>query len=211
MATNKVNRAGNRIPELPPGKLMGRATGNALIRFRNALLNLRFEVGDQSAIEFSDQNAMLTLDRNLLRSAVGSAIAMYELQSVQANWLTCRSLTIAANGARTVGGEDILVAKQFKLRQSITSEVIDGLTVNYTYADSDFANQVIRTAVVADDSGVQEQQIVVPRWIMGDIIFAATLEHTGVYNGAVELTVLALEDGRAWTQYQFYTGQNPPE
>jgi hypothetical protein len=112
---------------------------------------------------------------------------MYRLKSIQSEYLTCRTW----NGT-TEGGTDIYVAKNHKLRCSIASAVIDGVTVTYTYP---LADNVSRTATITTTS---EDQVIVPRYLVNDLIFAVeSSSGTGVSGKTlIDLNV----DGRAWAK-----------
>jgi len=116
----------------------------------------------------------------------GGGVAMYRLKSVQGDYLTCRTWD-----GTTEGGTDVFIAKNYKLRNSITSQVIDGVTVNYTYTTT-----VERDATIGANT---ETQIIVPRYLSDDLIFAIYSETTGVEKDDDELTLLDINaDARAW-------------
>lgn len=111
-------------------------------------------------------------------------VQMLRLKSIQADYLTCRTWD-----GTTEGSTDILVAKSYKLRNSIVSAVIDGVTVTYAYPDT-----VTRTATI---SGSNETQVIVPRYLVNDLILGMTVGYTGV----TAVTVIDLNlDGRAWSR-----------
>jgi hypothetical protein len=59
--------------------------------------------------------------------ATSGQLQMYRLKSVQGDYITCRTWD-----GTTEGGSDVYLAKPHKLRNSITSQTIDGVTVDYT-------------------------------------------------------------------------------
>lgn len=98
--------------------------------------------------------------------------------------------------ATSAGGGSVNIAKNPKLRTSITSQVIDGVTWNYTYTSS-----VQRSA----SNGTRTYyQRVSERYIIGDIIYAdQPAGGTGVTISGIPLVWLDTNrDGRAWTQRQ---------
>src|SRR6266496_2072758 len=75
------------------------------------------------------------------RAQSGSEVGMYQLMSVEADWLVCRTLSIDEEATRTVGETDIYIAKPFKLRNQIVSETffegtVDEEIVEYEYTTS---------------------------------------------------------------------------
>ena len=90
------------------------------------------------------------------------------------------------------GPSDIYVAKVHKLRHSITSEVIEGVTYAYTYETGPDSLNKYRVAKV---SGVEvERCVVTPEWIVNDLIYAIGC-NTYVSTAG---SLLMLGDGRAW-------------
>ena len=116
--------------------------------------------------------------------AAVAPVQMLRLKSIQADYLTCRTWD-----GTTEGSTDILVAKSYKLRNAIVSAVIDGVTVTYAYPDT-----VTRTATI---SGSNETQVIVPRYLVNDLILGMTVGYTGV----TSVTIIDLNlDGRAWSR-----------
>lgn len=140
-------------------------------------------------------------------------VQLFQLMSVEADYLVCRDLSIAEDGSRTTGDIDIFIAKDPKLRNSVTSEWIDG--VEYTYAYE--ANFTERTSSTTGED--DEIQVVVPYYIPyddtdeeniidGDLIFAVETTGTGVWRTVnsgdpdeykEEITLLELSS-RAWAK-----------
>lgn len=123
----------------------------------------------------------------------GISAKRLRFKSSRANYIICRTWD-----GTTEGTTDIKVAKPAKLRNSITSEVLDGTTITYTYTTTGSAAYVERTASGASS----ETQRIVPRYILNDEIWAI-----GVPVGANDdtsptpqpLTILDLNiDARAW-------------
>ena len=122
--------------------------------------------------------------------AGGVSVSRYRFKSMSADYMICHTW----NGT-TEGTEDVKIAKSSKLRFSITDETVDGLAITYSsYSTS--AQTRIATA-----TGITETQIIVPRFLVDDIIFVVTTS-TGVFKDVppVEITLLDLNiDGRAWS------------
>lgn len=93
---------------------------------------------------------------------VGAAglIQQFEVKSVEADYLTCRTVTSAG-----VGTVDVPVAKPYLLRNAIVSRTVSGAVITYTYT-----NTQERVATKTPDT---ETQVVVPRYEATDRIFAA--------------------------------------
>ena len=151
-------------------------------------------IGSISVTEFDSSPAVSPCSEikfpNGTVTDMGSGVAginltsMMRVKSIQADFITCRTWD-----GSTEGSTDIYVAKSFKLRNSITSAVIDGVTVTYTYPDT-----VTRTATIA---GSDETQVIVPRFLVNDLLLAMIAGYTGV--SSVTLIDLNL-DGRAWSR-----------
>lgn len=132
--------------------------------------------------------AVLSIVRNLSDNGqlagVGVRVQRFQLVSVGTDHLVCRLL----DGA-TVGTEDVLVAKPYLLRASITAR--GGLT--YSYSSS--------TARTADDGSSTEDQVVTPAYVAGDEIIATLVRGgTGVTVAGVPLLWREINEGRAWAQ-----------
>jgi len=135
-------------------------------------------------------------------------VELFQLMSIQEDYLTCRPVNVARDLTREVDDGDVYIAKEPKLRNSVTQEIIDGLTIDYTY-DPDFTTRTA-SAEGMDD----ETQVVVPHWLVheeyvnaGDLIFAVRTTGTGVWRlipdsdpeAYEELTLLELSS-RAWAK-----------
>ena len=191
------------IEPLEPGSnrtLLSAATANELIWALNALLNLEVKRGSKDMFHVADGNAVLELKRSAAdgTEATGTAsVAMFLLKSVQGDYLTCRTW----DGVNE-GSTDVYIAKDPRLRNSVTSEVLDGVTVSYSYTST-----TIRVASWTIDSVADEEiQHVVPHYLpdtdpeAGEVIFAVQTAHTGVTVGEVELIWLEMSNGKAWAR-----------
>jgi hypothetical protein len=180
-------RAGNRIPDLPKkNSLLRGVRAQRVLDVCNGIQNLILYGG---TFAINKRNASLRLTNG---GAGGSAsVGAYLLQSHHDDYLTCQTTTDGV----TPGGIDIYIAKSSKIRFSIASEVIDGNTV--TYSSYSTANQTRH----ADDGTNSEDQIINPRFLTGDIIYAITAP-TFVTVSSAALTLLDMNiDGREWTSF----------
>jgi hypothetical protein len=122
-------------------------------------------------------------------SDIGSTVQQFRFKSINSDYLTCRTYD-AITGE---GGIDIYIAKPFKLRNP-ASEVIDGVTVSY----SSYSGQ---TRLASDGVNPDETQVINPRYLVDDLIYAVTVDHTGVTVSSVELVLIDINtDGRAWAK-----------
>jgi hypothetical protein len=156
------------------------------------------------------------LDGNIFWIQWGGAIGdtMYQVSStslpVNGDWFLARKIiAIATNGTRTVDTVDVVIAKPFKLRHSITSASFDGVTVNYTY--SSLSGNLDGIRVATPTGGTAENELVIPRWLVSDIVFATIptngtgVYYTGTLNGVSETNMPVIlqdinTDGRAWAK-----------
>jgi hypothetical protein len=114
-----------------------------------------------------------------------SSVKMHRVYSFQPDYLVCREW----DGV-TLGSADVLIAKPPILR-NVSSATIDGTTVTYTYD----ASTLIRSASVVGFT--PETHVIVPRYKVGDIIFAGqSVNGTNTNATLVDLNV----DGRAWAR-----------
>lgn len=122
----------------------------------------------------------------------GGGAERFRVKSVQGDYVTCRTWD-----GTTEGGTDIKIAKPPKLRHSVTSESIEGVTISYSYSTRSNNNDGQRTASA---SGASQTEIIMPVYITNDVIFATKpLRGTGVSVSGTPLEYLDLNvDGRAW-------------
>ena len=111
----------------------------------------------------------------------------FRIKSVQGDYLTCRTW----NGV-VEGGNDVLVAKNYLLRNSIVSRG----GISYTYTST--------TERTANDGADTENQVVVPSYVVNDEIFAIPFQKggTGAENpsGGYVNYLDINSDGRAWAK-----------
>jgi hypothetical protein len=168
---------------------------NKLLRF---VVSLRLQPGRGYKVRHTTSGTILDIEG--LGGSVGPQLKVkqFRVTDIKGDYLVCREW----NGT-TEGGTDINIAKPYKLRNSITSEKIDGLTINYSYAPS----FVSRTASATGYTS--ETHIVNPPWLKknvadgfgGDIVYAVKSDNgTGVAVGGVAVEYVAVDDGRAWAK-----------
>jgi hypothetical protein len=101
------------------------------------------------------------------------------------------------NGTASTGPA-VKIAKQYKIRTSITTQTINGIVHTYTYttAVSDGVTRYTRTDTSFD---VIEIQTVNPPFLLTDIIYAVGFSTTAPPD-LVAATLIMLDDGRAWAR-----------
>lgn len=128
----------------------------------------------------------------------GASARMYRLKSVQADYVTCRTYTWNSTTSLYEDGDtDVYIAKQFKLRNSIAFEIIEGQRYDYSYFVGPDTLNVVRNALISGD--LVETCMVTPEWLANDLIFALGC-NSGVRVGNSEIPLIMLDDGRAWAR-----------
>jgi hypothetical protein len=162
-----------------------------LNRFRAAATANRLLSGPGYKVRETAQGTTLDIEKG----AGGSKIQTFKYKSMQGDYLVCRSWD-----GTTEGASDVYVGKATKLRHSITSETIDGTA--YAYSAYSLTAQ---TRVSTPAGGAAENQIVVPRYLANDIIYAMAgrtfLAAVGTPPNTTQITLMDLNiDGRAWSE-----------
>lgn len=119
-----------------------------------------------------------------------SKLKRYRLKSVQGDYLTCRTWD-----GTTEGSTEVLIAKEYKHRNSLTAENIGGSAVTYTYAadPSDTTGMnVIRTTHLGFTT---ERAHIIPFWVLNEELNAIPAD-TGVLDADSNLITLRI-DGRS--------------
>ena len=98
------------------------------------------------------------------------------------------------DGTRT-SGSLIKLAKPYPIRTSITSEVIGGVTHNYTYATSGGIYTRTDTA-----GSVVETQTINPPFLSDSVIYGISGFTTTAPASLTSVTYLMLPDGRSWAR-----------
>ena len=182
------------LPEFRAGKegpsIFSSGTMNIFSRVLRALTNPRIVWGEKDDAQITDGNFLITLSRS---SANESALAkMYLLKSVQDDYVTAHSWD-----GTTEGATNILIAKEYKIQCSLEGETIFGLTHTYTYDDGPDANNVQRTN---DDGTNSETEIVVPPWVVDEVIFAIPAQTDVLDLDGVPLKLLLIRSSE-WCKY----------
>lgn len=117
---------------------------------------------------------------------------MYRIKSVQSDYVTARSWDGAADGS-----DDVLIAKEPRIRNSVASETIYGVAHTFTYSiGSDSLNKVRHHV-----SGPEAQdEILVPPWLSNEVVFAIESE-TGVLDGEGNKVPLLMLRSAQWAKF----------
>lgn len=119
-------------------------------------------------------------------------VSMFRVKEVSREFIICKTWDGEEDGE-----DDVLIAKPFKLRNSNTSADIGLTRITYVYNET---NPQQRTASTNVDS---EIQIVIPRFLLNDVIYATVCKgnNSGVKNVDVPIKWLDINaDGRAWAR-----------
>jgi hypothetical protein len=116
----------------------------------------------------------------------GTSVEMFVLMSVEDDYLVCREWDGVA-----AGSDDVLVAKQYKHRCSVSGERVmgfDWIYAHYDDPDDTSGNNVIRRATKLGPNSTEEWRIV-PPWVTSwtdDAIPEAPVFHPGEIIYAIE-------------------------
>lgn len=123
------------------------------------------------------------------RGGGSAGLKLHRFKSMGTDHLVCRTWD-----GTTEGSTDIKIAKPDKLRFSITAATID--TVALAYSDYDTSAQTRS----ASDGTSSETQVITPRYLVNDLIWAMTCTTLVTVTGTV-LTLLDLNiSARAWAR-----------
>jgi len=172
--------------EVTPYRRGGRKLGHAF-KLLTALAKVRLVPETYGRVEKAAAGFVIRLDP----AAIGgggtpgtAVVSKFTFQSSQSDYITCH------DGV----GADVYIAKPAKLRGSVTSETIDGTTISYGTFSGDYTERTASAAGYTD-----EVQAIVPRFLVNDVIYAATVDGgTGV--GSAPTYVDLNVDGRAWAK-----------
>lgn len=94
------------------------------------------------------------------------------------------------------------VAKVALLRCSMASRTIDGVVINYSYDEAVGSPTRYQMRIASSANQANEVQVVVPRWIAGDEIWAlknpTVLFQTLDGTTTVDVSYIQLDETRAW-------------
>lgn len=174
--------AGMTIPPLPKSGLLNRLQGGVLLALARAFVNVSITRGDSDSFFISNRKVIIQLKRSVSGSAPpanptlrfkikgdtldggGNPLAGNPIMA--GNSFTCRTWD-----GTTLGAIDTPVAKNWLLRNSITTRGADGTTWNYSYVSF-----VQRTATASGRD--VETQYVDPHYNAGDEIYATDMSNT---------------------------------
>jgi hypothetical protein len=175
-----------------PGRLSG---SNALVGWLNRLVEwLRSDrlvsvVGGK--LQQTTSGRVLTIDKQA--GGTGVEIVRLLVKEIKDDYLVCHSWD-----GTTEGTDPVYVAKNPKLRNSVTEETLDGVDYEYTYTTTGTQAFVERVSVKTTDNS-SETQRVVPRFILDDEIFAIDAQTSIQTEAAEDITLIDLNlDARAW-------------
>jgi hypothetical protein len=166
--TTNDNRASAWMRRLQQGVRANQLTSSGRVKVRRGTLGLSLDVPGS-----------------------GGPISTWRFKEMSTDYIICRSWD-----GTTEGSTDVKIAKAPELRFSITSEVIDGDTVNYDGYDLDAQTRN------ASDGTTTETQVIVPRYLPDvTIIFACRANSLGKDDDDNPIGLLDLNvAGRAWAK-----------
>ena len=184
------------LPEFRAGKegpsIFSAGTMNIMSRALKALTNPHVSWGEKDDAQITDGNFNITLSR---ASVMGGAIGLqFVLKSVQGDYVTAH-----AWDGFTEFSDNILIAKEYKARCSLTGETIFGVEHAYTYANGPDSLNVLRTN---NDGTHSETEIIVPPWTLNERLYATQVV-TDVPNTVAGGLIKLLMVGRSaqWAKY----------
>lgn len=173
---------------------------NRMVRVLNALLNARVVNGPSNAVIWADGNVVFQIGGGSAYSSPGST---GDGDPGDPGLSNCKPYTLTAHmgdylvATDPATSESVKIAKLPKLRFSVASEVIDGVTHNYSAHDNLEQTRLNVWGALPDQ---RQTDIIVPRYIIGQTIFAEEVTSTGVEVDGTELTLLQRQDGHAWSR-----------
>ena len=169
------------------GEAVGPAKGDSGAEFRTYLVGgPHTAIGNVLASWTGSEIKFVRVQ--LTGGGAGGEIRLLKLKSIERDLLVCHEW----DGADEEGDIDIYVAKPYELRNSITTEVLNGTTYTYDYEE----DTVTRTAT---SGGVSVAQEVTMPYIIDGPVWAFKPNHTMVFNEDGELTYQdSNNDARAW-------------
>lgn len=126
-------------------------------------------------------------------SAAATGGTQYHLKTVQSDYITCRTWDGSSDGAT-----DIHIAKPYKWRNSIASDLLQGITHTYTYTSNVDGLGVDNVSRINSWSSTSETEMMFPVWVFNEIIHAVPMNHTGVTVSGKELKLLMVSSPRQW-------------
>lgn len=186
---------GKQIAPALQNDVLRRSKLQELIDCINPLLKVRVVLGSTPNITLDDNGLIIQVPNGGGGAGGGGgALATYRLKSVQGDYITCRTWDGASDGP-----VDVLIAKPWRLRESVTALTIYGVAHTYTYAAGPDGDN--RERINAWPVSQTELELVSPAWVGNELIYA----FSGVYTGAVDgsghaITNLMTSDNRQWAK-----------
>lgn len=145
----------------------------------NSLLNGQIIIGTKAQIHYSDGNVVFEIPPG------GTSVEVFQITAIDGS----DSFSAQAWDGTNLSGPVLKIAKQLNFRTSLTSEVVDGVTIAHTFSDDNH-----RTS----DDGVNIQnEICWPRFAVGnEVTISKSLNGTPVA-GADYID----ETDRVWMTY----------
>ncbi len=182
-----------------PNPLTGTSLqANWLNRLRGAVFSDRLIGGAGYRVRRTTSGTALELLPSF-GGGTGAPVTMYMIVSIQNEYATCKTW----DGTRTagvpqLGSSDVLIAKHRPQRMSISQEVIDGVTINYVYSDSNNRS--------ANDGTQAEAQVCYPRYKAysgGTLVYPGSVIVAGQPSNGTDVanvTWQELSPGRVWAR-----------
>lgn len=187
---------GKKIRRPRPGTVAGARTIGDLIDAANALCNAKIcmVAGEKGNVVISDGGTIyeVPMGGTPTTTTVSGGVTMmglisYNQDATDGDYLVCRPI-----GGDSGGSEDVRVAVEPQLQSWITSQTLPDSS-SWAYTAYDEAAQQ-RTAT---SGGTELTEYISPPFIVGDFIPVQSCEDSGVFDGATELTRIAIT-GRQW-------------
>jgi hypothetical protein len=177
-----------RLPKKLSGSSVVVTWGNSLIDW---VTNDRLVSVVGGKLQQTTAGRVLTIDPG--GGGGGLSITRLLVKEIKDDYLVCHSWD-----GTTEGTDPVYVAKNPKLRNSVTEETLDGVDYEYTYTTTGSQAFVERVSVKTTDNS-SETQRVVPRFILDDEIFAIDAQTSIQTEAAEDITLIDLNlDARAW-------------
>lgn len=171
--------------------------GNWLRKLLRACIASRIKQGRGYSVKTSPLGTILEIEASSGGGGSGSSIIdAYKLVTMAANHITCRPYTDTGDATTPVP-----IAKPYYLRYSRSQVTVDTITINYTYDAIDSPN----AQRVASSGFATQKEIIIPRYKVGDIIYAVRFPEglSATDDLALESNTHLLDlnvDGRAWAR-----------
>lgn len=177
-----------------PGQILGdHPLVNWLNRLRRAILRRTLLPGPNYRIRQTENGITLDIGPQIgNRAASGVSVRIFRLKQVNMNSLTVNEIVTWDRNTNIEGlGPDEKIAKPHELRADITSEEINGATVEYVYLSGE-----TRLALWSDQTVFQR---ILPPYHEQQLVWAIRAQ-THVIEDGQELEWLELNQGRVWSR-----------